>query len=108
VALNQTSTPDRDGDPYTWNRTAGLEIEIMNATRISLQKIITLRMLIGYLGEKRQATWWDCGFLDSTGSRFLQTTFPRTFLSAAVRSTTEAARLIHDSQIGRIGIFSSV
>lgn len=77
----------------------------MNAIRDAIQKIVTLRILVGFLGEKRQANWWDCGFLDATGTRFLKPTFPRTFLSAAVRSTTEAARLVHDSRIGRVGIF---
>lgn len=67
--------------------------------------MIRLRLVVGFLGEKRQAHWWDCGFLDDTGSKFLQTTFPRTFFFAAIRSATEAARLVHDSRIGRVGIF---
>jgi hypothetical protein len=77
----------------------------MNATGKPIQQLVRLRLLVGFLGEKRQANWWDCGFLDVTGKRFLQTTFPRTFLSASVRSTTEAARLVHDSRIGRVGVF---
>lgn len=76
-----------------------------NSTREVLDQMMRLRVLVGFLGEKRQANWWDCGFLDSTGSKFLQTTFPRTFLCAALRSATEAARLVHDSRIGRVGIF---
>jgi hypothetical protein len=59
-------------------------------------KLIKLRLLVGFLGEKRQATWWDCGFLDATGRRFLETTFPRTSFFAALHSTAEAARLLHD------------
>jgi hypothetical protein len=68
-------------------------------------KLIKLRLLVGFLGEKRQANWLDCSFLDATGRRFLETTFPRTAFSAALRSTTEAARLLHDSRIGRVGVF---
>jgi hypothetical protein len=79
--------------------------ESMNATGKLIQELVRLRLLVGFLGEKHQAKWWDCGFLDVTGKRFLQTTFPRTFLPAAVRSTTEAARLVHDSRIGRVGVF---
>jgi hypothetical protein len=68
-------------------------------------KLVKLRLLVGFLGEKRQANWWDCGFLDATGRRFLETTFPRTAFFAALHSTVEAARLLHDSRIGRVGVF---
>ena len=67
--------------------------------------LIKLRLLVGFLGEKRQANWWDCGFLDATGRRFLETTFPRTFFCAEIRSNTEAARVLHDARIGRVGVF---
>jgi hypothetical protein len=70
-----------------------------------INSIIRLRFLVGFLGEKPQAGWWDSRFLDSTGDRFLSATFPRTFLVAGIRSTAEAARIVHDSQIGRVGIF---
>lgn len=70
-----------------------------------VEKMITLRLLVGFLGERRQANWWDCSFLDPTGRRFLETTFPRTALRAALRSTSEAARIVHDARIGRIGVF---
>jgi len=70
-----------------------------------VNNIIRLRLLVGFLGEDRSARWWDSGFLDSTGCRFLSATFPRTFLVAGIRSATEAARLVHDSQIGRVGVF---
>lgn len=77
----------------------------MNRADKPLQQLVRIRLLVGFLGEKRQANWWDCGFLDPTGTKFLQTTFPRTFACAALHSTTEAARLIHDSRIGRVGVF---
>jgi hypothetical protein len=75
-----------------------------SAQKLSL-KLIKLRLLVGFLGEKRQTNWWDCGFLDATGRRFLETTFPRTSFFAALHSTAEAARLLHDSRIGRVGVF---
>lgn len=68
-------------------------------------QVLRLRLLVGFLGEKRQANWWDCGFLAPTGLRFLQTTFPRTAIEAALRSTSQAARSLHDSRIGRVGVF---
>ena len=71
----------------------------------SLKDLARLRCLVGYLGQKNQSGWWDCQFLDATGFRFLATTFPRTFHSAALRSTTEAARLVHDKAMGRTGTF---
>jgi hypothetical protein len=77
----------------------------MNSPPTPIIKLIKLRLLVGFLGEKRQANWWDCSFLDATGRRFLETTFPRTAFCAALRSTTEAARLLHDSRIGRVGVF---
>ncbi len=77
----------------------------MSETTDVVRQLVTLRILVGFLGEKRQSKWWDCGFLDQTGARFLQTTFPRTFVCSAVRSTTEAARIVHDARIGRVGIF---
>jgi hypothetical protein len=68
-------------------------------------QIIKLRLLVGFLGEKRQFNWWDSGFLAPTGLRFLQTIFPRTAVEAALRSTSQAARALHDSRIGRVGVF---
>jgi hypothetical protein len=77
----------------------------MNSIATPIEQIVRLRLLVGFLGERRQSNWWDCGFLDATGTGFLQRTFPRSFLLAALRSTTEAARLVHDSRIGRVGVF---
>jgi hypothetical protein len=58
-----------------------------------------------WLPGRKASVRWDCSFLDGTGRRFLEITFPRTALQAALRSTTQAARLIHDSRIGRVGMF---
>src|SRR5262249_26837533 len=66
---------------------------------------LKLRLLVAFLGEKSQANWWDSAFLTPTGLRFLQTTFPRTAPEAALRSASHAARLLHDSRIGRVGVF---
>lgn len=66
---------------------------------------IELRALVGFLGEKTQAGWWDTGFLNATGQRFLAVTFPRTALAAGVASVTEAARRLHDERIGKGGVF---
>lgn len=70
-----------------------------------LGDILTLRVLVGYLGETKQHHWWDCGFLDATGRRFLETTFPRSAWAAAIHSSSEAARLVHDAAVGRRGSY---
>jgi hypothetical protein len=70
-----------------------------------IRQFAELRCLVGFLGEKKQNGWWDCSFLDSIGVRFLETTFPRTACSAAVRSTCEAAGGTHDAAIGRLKTF---
>lgn len=68
-------------------------------------QITRLRFLVGFLGEKNQGHWWDTSFMNTTGLRFLNNTFPRTTLSAAFVSTSEAARSVHDLRIGRVSVF---
>lgn len=68
-----------------------------------IKQFAMLRLVVGYLGQRKQSGWWDCDFLDATGLRFLETTFPRTARAAALRSTTEAACIVHDQALGRIG-----
>lgn len=68
-----------------------------------IDQIALLRLVVGYLGQRKQSGWWDCDFLDATGIRFLEATFPRTAWAAALRSTTEAACAVHDQALGRVG-----
>lgn len=70
-----------------------------------LSSLLTLRITVGFLGQKQFGGWWNCAFLDATGLRFLQTTFPRSAPSAAVHSLTEAACRVHDDALGKIGLF---
>lgn len=74
-------------------------------TNSSMATVLKLRLLVGFLGEKKQFNWWDTTFLDATGRRFLETVFPRTAFEAGLRCATEAARLVHDAQIGRVGAY---
>jgi hypothetical protein len=71
----------------------------------AIGQFIQLRLVVGYLGERKQSGWWDCDLLDATGSRFLENIFPRTARAAALRSTTEAACKIHDQALGRVGSY---
>jgi hypothetical protein len=68
-----------------------------------IDQFALLRLVVGYLGQHKLSGWWDCGFLDATGLRFLETVFPRTSRAAALRSTTEAACIVHDKALGRVG-----
>jgi hypothetical protein len=81
-------------DPLT-NRTA----------QKNLVQLAKLRLLVGYLGEKKQCGWWNTGFLDGTGERFLELLFPRTALLAGPRSASEATRAVHDERILRTGTY---
>ncbi len=66
-------------------------------------QFVRLRLLVAFLGQANQSNWWDCIFLDATGLRFLETTFPRTAPVAGLRATTEAACSVHDKAMGRVG-----
>lgn len=68
-----------------------------------VDQLALLRLVVGYLGQSKQSGWWDCDFLDATGLRFLETTFPRTARLAALRSTNDAACIVHDKALGRVG-----
>lgn len=71
----------------------------------NLTQLAKLRLIVGYLGEKKQFGWWDTGFLDTTGQRYLEMVFPRTKVAAGIRSTGEAARTQHDVRIGKVGTY---
>jgi len=68
---------------------------------LPVEDLITLRAIVGFLGEKPQFGWWGTDFLGETGQKFLSIIFPRTAFSAGVNSVTEAARRLHDSRIGK-------
>jgi hypothetical protein len=70
-----------------------------------IQKYITLRTLIGYLGEKSQYNWWDTNFLSPFGLQYLAINFPRSSFVAGMTSVSEAARRLHDSRIGKGGVY---
>jgi hypothetical protein len=78
---------------------------VTKATQTNLANLARLRLLVGYLGEKKQCDWWNTGFLDTTGQRFLHGLFPRTSIVAGLRSTGEAARTVHDARIGKLGAY---
>lgn len=60
-----------------------------------------LRQLVGFLGSRPRFAWWDCNFMSDTGLRFLANPFPRSAAAAALNATVEAARRLHDQELGK-------
>jgi hypothetical protein len=64
------------------------------------EDILRLRVLVGYLGERQQPSWWASSFFDPTSEAFLAPIFGDAAANARVVGVTEAARRIHDDAIG--------
>lgn len=67
---------------------------------LELDQLITLQLVVGFLGERDQAAWWDSGFLTSASEAFLSPVFARTTPLARYAGVKEAARRVHDERIG--------
>lgn len=70
-----------------------------------VESLARLRVLVLVLGGAGQARWWRTEFLTNAGLRFLERLYPRTSPAAAIRATGVAARDLHDSSIGRGGVY---
>lgn len=69
------------------------------------EALARLRVLVSVLGGAAHANWWRTQFLTAAGLRFLDRLYPRTSYAAAVRATGVAATELHDSNIGRGGVY---
>jgi len=65
-----------------------------------LINLATLRLVIGFLGEKDQYHWWSSSFLNDTTKKMLEFTFPRTASLAQYEGVSAAAARVHDEMIG--------
>lgn len=65
-----------------------------------IENICESRMIIGFLGEKNQASWWDCSFLSPSSTVFLVPVFPNSLMTAQYSGLCQAASIIHDDHIG--------
>jgi len=65
----------------------------------SVQRLIGLRYIVGFLGERSQSNWWPTSFYDISSIQFLEPAFPRTFLVARYYGAVEAARQFHDQNL---------
>jgi hypothetical protein len=65
-----------------------------------LSAVATLRLLVGYLGEKAQFGWWGSSFFSTSSRRFIDPVFGRTGLLARYHGVVTAAARVHDERIG--------
>ena len=63
------------------------------------RKIIALRYLVGFLGERQQCDWWSTSFYEASSTRFLEPVFARTAPLAQYQGAVEAARRFHDENL---------
>ena len=63
------------------------------------RKIIELRYLVGFLGERQQCDWWSTSFYEASSTRFLEPVFARTAPLAQYQGAVEAARQFHDDNL---------
>lgn len=70
-----------------------------------LDKLATLRAVVGLLGEQTQSSYWSSSFFDSGSKSFLSPVFPRTQILAQYRGATAAAAIVHDDRIGIGNVF---
>jgi len=61
--------------------------------------ILTLRLTIGFLGERAQYGWWNTSFFDPSAHLFLEPVFSRTSGLARYHGIIEAARRQHDEHL---------
>lgn len=65
-----------------------------------LKQLVTLRTVVGYLGERDQYGWWQSSFFAPGSQAFLAPMFGRTQLLAQCNGVTRAAAVVHDERIG--------
>lgn len=65
-----------------------------------LNNLITIRLSVGYLGEKSNFNWWNSEFMSSASDSFISPIFNRTTQLAKYNGVKEAAALKHDEYIG--------
>lgn len=69
----------------------------MNVTYLST--VLQMRLLVGFLGERAQFTWWATSFFGDYSLRSLEFVTPKTSLLAQYHGVVEAARKLHDEHL---------
>jgi hypothetical protein len=71
-----------------------------NRNKSYFLQIVSLRLAVGFLGERDVAGWWQSGFMSPTSAAFLTPVFGPRVLQARYQGVLEAARRVHDEHIG--------
>lgn len=66
----------------------------------SMQRICETRILVGFLGEKQQTSWWGSSFLSASSRAFLGPIYPNSIDVAQYSGVCQAASIVHDEHIG--------
>ena len=69
-------------------------------TAIDPQRLLALRLVVGFLGEREQAGWWTSDFLGRNSVAFLSPVFGSKSQMARYHGAIEAACAVHDERIG--------
>ncbi len=64
-----------------------------------LPSILSLRQLVGFLGERAQYGWWPTSFFGDYSMRSLDFVAPKTATLAQYHGAVEAARRLHDEHL---------
>jgi len=64
--------------------------------KIGNRDLLSLRLLVGFLGERAQFGWWQTAFFHSSSRQFLDPVFSKTSMLAQYHGVVEAARCVHD------------
>lgn len=64
-----------------------------------LLKLLQMRLLVGFLGERAQYAWWPTAFYEASSRRFLEPVFSKTYRLAQYHGVLEAARRLHDEHL---------
>jgi hypothetical protein len=64
-----------------------------------LAPILQMRLLVGFLGERAQFSWWPTAFYEASSRLFLEPVFSKTPRLAQYHGVLEAARRLHDEHL---------
>ena len=67
---------------------------------IEISDLLQIRVVVSFLGEKKQLNWWQSEFFGASAPSFLNPVFPRTRFLAQAEGSSAVARKLHDDRIG--------
>ncbi len=64
-----------------------------------LSTLLQMRLIVGFLGERAQYSWWPTAFYEPSSRLFLEPVFTKTARLAQYQAVLEAARRVHDEHL---------